>query len=104
MPGSWGWCPLRRLTGLSCPFCGGLRAVDDLARGHAGDALASNGYVVLVVLPLAVLLWATWAVRRWRDPYAPAPALPAAVAWAVLGAGVLFAVVRDLPLGLPLGP
>ena len=32
--GTWGFCVFRSLTGLPCPGCGGLRAVNDLAHGQ----------------------------------------------------------------------
>ncbi len=54
-------CPLHRATGLYCPFCGGLRAVRLLLRGHLLDAFRMNPLFVLS-LPLLGLL----AVRpRW---------------------------------------
>ena len=31
--GSWGYCPWKLLTGLDCPGCGALRAVNDLTHG-----------------------------------------------------------------------
>ena len=33
VPGAWGFCLFRRLTGRPCPGCGGLRAVNGLAHG-----------------------------------------------------------------------
>ena len=37
--GSWGFCPWLALTGLYCPGCGGLRAVNDLTNGDLLGAL-----------------------------------------------------------------
>jgi hypothetical protein len=63
--GSWGLCPFNAATGLYCPGCGGLRAVNDLTHGHVGAALSSN-VVVTVLIPVATVLLAVWAVDRWR--------------------------------------
>ncbi len=40
--GSWGYCPFSALTGLYCPGCGGLRAVNDLTNGDVLGAASSN--------------------------------------------------------------
>ena len=45
--GSYGYCPLRALTGLDCPFCGGLRGTYALMHGDVAAALDHN-----VMLPL----------------------------------------------------
>jgi hypothetical protein len=111
--GSWGTCPLLHLTGLYCPGCGGLRAVDDLARLDVGAALSSNALLVLL-LPLVVAAWAAWLRRSWRHPgstttpHAPAVAdgrvRSRSLVLAVLAVTVVFAVVRNLPAGGWLAP
>ena len=58
--GSWGFCPFRAITGLDCPLCGGLRAVNDLGRAELGAAVGSNVVVVAVLLPVAAWLWSRW--------------------------------------------
>lgn len=96
-PGHFPVCPFRALTGLDCPFCGGLRGVHDLTHGQVVAALDQNALVVLAV-PLAVLGWLRWVHRSARGtPARPAPGwvLPAALA-VVLA----FWVVRNLP-GVP---
>ena len=41
--GSWGQCPLNLVTGLDCPGCGGLRAVNNLTNFDlAGAALPKS--------------------------------------------------------------
>lgn len=45
-------CPLRALTGVPCPFCGGTTAAVDLGRGRWADAVCAS--------PLAVALVAAW--------------------------------------------
>src|SRR5690348_2914513 len=54
---SWGVCPLYALTGLYCPGCGGLRAVNDLGNGHVAQAASSNLLLVLAI-PVALVLYA----------------------------------------------
>ena len=54
-----------RALGFSCPGCGGLRAVNDLTNGDVGAALSSNLLVTLMI-PVAMVLLALWAVDRWR--------------------------------------
>lgn len=72
--GSWGLCPLYALTGIYCPGCGGLRAVNDLTHGDLSAALSSNLLFVLTI-PLLAWLWLGWLGRSWRggpaDPHGP---------------------------------
>lgn len=62
-PGHYPGCPVRAVTGLYCPGCGGLRAMHDLARGQLEAALSSNLAVVLAV-PAVIFLWAIWSRNR----------------------------------------
>lgn len=98
--GSWGLCPFRALTGLDCPGCGGLRAVNDLGNLDVVSAASSNLLLVLAI-PLLVALWVAWARRAWRDG---GPAGPPARHRLLLGQGALvlmavFTVTRNLPFG-----
>ncbi|MFT4262737.1 MAG: DUF2752 domain-containing protein [Nocardioides sp.] len=103
--GAWGFCPLYKVTGIYCPGCGGLRAVNDLTDGHVGQALSSN-LLVTVGIPVAVVLLALWFVSRWRDR--PPPRLPdewSRRAWTGLAAGaLLFTLLRNTPAGSWLAP
>jgi hypothetical protein len=98
--GSWGFCPLRALTGLDCPFCGGLRAVNDLSHLRLSDAVHSNALLV-AVLPLLVAGWAWWAWRSSHGRPVRAPAgSRARMLWAAAAAVVLaFTVFRNTPWG-----
>ncbi|MGI8795720.1 MAG: DUF2752 domain-containing protein [Acidimicrobiia bacterium] len=63
-------CPLRRVTGVPCPFCGMTRSVTAVARGDLGASLALNpGGIALVVAAIALLLvgwrWRRIAVPTW---------------------------------------
>jgi|SRR5688572_7456445 len=52
-------CPLRALTGLLCPLCGGLRAAHALLHGQVLDAVALNPFLLAVALawPVLPLRW-----------------------------------------------
>ena len=84
--GTWGFCVFRSITGLPCPGCGGLRAVNDLAHGHLGAALASNAWVVLSLAGLAGVVGRVGGrprcaarPRRWAStPYGSRCSGPAA--------------------------
>lgn len=97
VPGSWGLCPVLAATGLYCPGCGGLRAVNDLAHLRVVDALSSNAWAVLLIVAV-VLAWAAWTRGRltgrpWRwESWVTAP-----VAWAALASMVGFGVLRNTP-------
>lgn len=95
-------CPLRALTGLACPACGGLRATADLAVGDLAGAFAMNPLWVLAVPPL-ILAWVLWTRRAWRGE--PSRPLPATAWWAIGAVLVAFTVLRNVPVLTPwLGP
>src|SRR5918994_5670912 len=62
--GSWAICPFYALTGLYCPGCGGLRAVNDLTNADLIGAASSN-LVFVALVPLIVLWWVRWTGRAW---------------------------------------
>ena len=102
--GSWGLCPFHALTGLYCPGCGGLRAVNDLTDGHVGAAFSSN-VVVVALIPVVTVVLAVWAVDRWRGGSRHLPwqrLQPLLVA--LLTALVAFTVVRNSGAGAWLVP
>ena len=108
--GSWGFCPWHALTGLYCPGCGALRAVNDLGNGDVLGALSSNLLFVAMV-PVLVYFWLRWTQRAWSDvPKSSAQKtavwqLPAGV-WIAAGTVVMlvFGVLRNLPAGSWLAP
>jgi hypothetical protein len=92
-------CPLRAMTGVPCPLCGGTTAAMSLARLRPVEALRANPFVVLGALLVAVApLAARRHVRR----------LPLRVAMGMLGcllvAAELWQLVRFdlLPIRLPI--
>jgi len=106
--GSWGFCPWFVTTGTYCPGCGGLRAVNDLTHGDVWGAASSNLVFVLLV-PVLVVLWMRWTGRAWAGstPAAGRPRVGVRVGvWVTALAVVLvvFAVLRNLPMGSWLAP
>lgn len=67
-------CPLRRFTGVPCPFCGSTTVFMEAGAGHWGAALAANPFTVVAVIGfllspvLAVDAPNLWArvPSRWR--------------------------------------
>lgn len=104
--GSWGLCPVA-LVGLACPFCGSLRAVNDLTHLDVGAAASSNLLLVLAV-PIVLALWGRRLVVLWRagdGPAAPRPlAAPRWLWFTLLAAVAVFTLARNLPIGAWLAP
>jgi Protein of unknown function (DUF2752) len=93
--GHYPTCPFLAITGWYCPGCGALRAVHALAHGDPMTALARNPFAV-VALGYVVVAWVLWLERtasgrpvRWLAP--------AWVLYSVLGAILMFGVLRNLP-------
>lgn len=102
--GSWGYCPSRVLFGISCPGCGGLRAVNDLTHGDLLAAASSN---LLFVASLPLIAWVVvrWVLGAWSgQPYRPRWAASRAFQVAAVSAVVLFTVLRNTPAGSWLAP
>jgi hypothetical protein len=102
--GTWGVCPLS-LTGIYCPGCGGLRAVNDLTDGDVRAAASSN-LLVTVGIPIAVVVLGLWLLSAWRGT--PPPALPPRLRrvlwWLASAVTLAFFVLRNLPQGAWLAP
>lgn len=102
--GSWGFCPSQVLFGVSCPGCGGLRAVNDLTHGDVVGAASSN---LLLVLAAPVVAWVlvTWIVGAWQGRQRTPRWVQSPVVLSVWLAGiVVFTIVRNLPVGAWLAP
>lgn len=98
-PGHYPACPLKSLTGLDCPGCGGLRAAHELLHGDVMSAVDHNALAVLVLLPLAVVLAAGWVSRRGGRGWSPT--WPSWAVPALIYLTIVFTAVRNLP-GVPL--
>jgi uncharacterized protein DUF2752 len=102
--GSWGYCPWLVMTGTYCPGCGGLRAVNDLTHGDVAAAASSN-LLLVAALPALSAWWLHTLADRWRGVSRHVPAgRQLAVAGAVLGVALLFAVARNTAGGAWLAP
>ena len=98
--GSWGYCPFKLLTGLDCPGCGSLRAVNDLTHGDIVAAASSNLLFVIAV-PIVAGFWLLWVRRSWTGA-APRPLTKRTTSalWAAsLVVAVVFTVLRNTPWG-----
>ncbi len=85
-------CPLRRATGVPCPFCGMTRAVTAAVHGDMGASLFFNPGGLLIIA-LAILLLVAW---RWRRAVLPVWAV--FTLFALLWAWQLFKYTTDRPL------
>ncbi|MER6047063.1 DUF2752 domain-containing protein [Streptomyces sp. NPDC001793] len=102
-PGHYPVCPLRHLTGLLCPACGGLRSAHAVAHGDLLAALGANAPAVAGYAAFA-LFWLVWAARAVRGLPTPGPRPRPAHWWALGGLLLVFTLVRNLPLGAGLRP
>jgi drug/metabolite transporter (DMT)-like permease len=94
---SWGFCPLYAATGVYCPGCGSLRAVNDLTNGHLGAAASSN-LLLVALIPVVAVLFGRWTLASWRgDDVAFAPRLPRWVTIGMIAVVGVFWVARNLP-------
>jgi hypothetical protein len=83
-PGVGSLCPLRRLTGIPCPFCGLTTGVVATTHGHVAGGLMANPVAPLLVLA-TLAGWLTWSLRRGRvgPAWSPPPRLWAWARWGV---------------------
>ncbi len=102
-PGHYPVCPFLRATGWWCPGCGGLRCVHALTRG---DVLTAGHDNLLVAVGAFVLLalWVRWAVRAVRGRPGGGWRVTGRQAGVLVLVLLLFAVVRNLPVGTLLAP
>ncbi|HEX5017155.1 MAG TPA: DUF2752 domain-containing protein [Actinomycetes bacterium] len=94
-PGSYGFCPLNALTGLDCPFCGGLRGTYALAHGDVLGALDHNLLLPLYLVVLGGFVAAV--VRRVPPAESDARSRRRALLWAFVAVTAVFFVIRNLP-------
>lgn len=66
-PGHYMPCPLKFVTGIDCPACGGLRCVHSLANGDIVGAFDHNALAVLL-FPVIIVAVFLALRRRWMGP------------------------------------
>lgn len=92
VPGAYGFCPLRALTGLDCPLCGGLRGTHALLQGDVAAALDFN-LLLPLYLTAGLVLVLTAAGGRSATDFKGARWV-----WGtVIIAALAFGVLRNLP-------
>jgi len=101
--GGYPLCPLKALTGLDCPACGGLRCVHALTTGDVVGAMNQN-LMAVIVLPIFAALGVVWLYRRWMgiepEPTARSIAVQKYTVTAFFVAMIIFTIVRNIP-GIP---
>lgn len=95
--GSYGFCPLHALTGLDCPFCGGLRGTYALLHGDVATALDHN-----LLLPLYLGVFVAVGVIAFRGTRAGGfgdvrSGRGRLLVWGLVAVTTVFFVVRNLP-------
>ena len=89
-------CPFRALTGFYCPGCGTLRGLHQLLNGHLLESLSFNPLMVLF-LPLIGYAFMSDAVFSAGGRRLPGIRLPATGIWLLLGAIILYWILRNVP-------
>jgi len=93
--GHYPGCPMLALTGLYCPFCGGLRSVADLTHGDVTGAFQRHPLVPLM-LAAGLVLWVRWLVTAVRGRPAK-PQLGSRGNRIVLVLAITFTILRNIP-------
>ncbi len=88
-------CPIRSLTGLSCPGCGTTRALGDLLGGHALEALSHNYFLVVSAPYIALLAYSAIADRGPAKSIYRLLTAPAAIG-AMLSLSVAWWIARNI--------
>ena len=96
-PHSWGSARSTPSTGVYCPGCGGLRAVNDLTNGHLGAAASSN-LLLVAARPGRARAAGRWAYASWRgEEIQVVPSVPRWLSTGLIVLAVVFVIVRNLP-------
>lgn len=98
LPDGFPLCPMKRVTGLNCPLCGGTHAVRELLRGNPAAAFSYNPAVMAAMLPCCWMyarLIGSCVSRPFR-PYRPT--LSRWTIAAIIAGVVVFTIVRNTPV------
>ncbi len=102
-PGHYPTCPWLAVTGTYCPGCGTTRALHALTHLDIVGAAQMN-ILLLAVLPFLAHAYVRWLHRAFRPSDEPPGQVSQFWAWLLLGAVLVFWVVRNLPFGVLLAP
>ena len=89
-------CLLHKVTGLSCPGCGGLRALHQLTHGNIVTAFQCNP-LFIALLPFVLFLGIRWLTRSPQACDSHPVLFRPAILWTLLAVTVLFTILRNLP-------
>ena len=89
-------CPVKLMTGLDCPGCGGLRLAHDLLHADLRSAMHDNPFLLVLSPVLAALVWRSLATPTGA-------AVPAPVAYGLGLSALVWMAVRNIP-AWPLRP
>ena len=89
-------CPVKLVTGLDCPGCGGLRLAHDLLHADLRSAMHDNPFLLVCIPVLAALLW-----HNRTNPNRTA--VPAPLAYGLGFSALAWMAVRNVP-AWPLRP
>jgi Protein of unknown function (DUF2752) len=93
-PRAWApFCPVKLVTGLDCPGCGGLRLAHDLVHGDLHAAVYDNLFLLLTSPLLVYQLGRHWRAVRAGEPHQ----VPRALAYGLAGGALAWMAVRNLP-------
>ena len=98
-PGKSGFfpiCPFRFLTGLTCPGCGGTRALHQLLHGNFETAFTLNP-LLLIAIPFLLFLLIRYSVIAMRGGVPRPIALPINFTYAILVIILSFWIFRNTP-------
>jgi hypothetical protein len=89
-------CPIYAWLGVECPGCGATRALAALLHGRLMEAMRLNALFV-GLLPFAVGFAAVSYPRAVRRGGFRWPRVPMKAVYGMVGAAVVFTVIRNLP-------
>ena len=90
---SFSICPIKIVSGLDCPLCGGTRATHFFLRGDFVAAFEYNAFVASLMIPTLIFFVCWSAVSLWKKNRWDVPT----TSYFFLFLLVVFGVVRNLP-------
>lgn len=100
-PGHYPPCPLKWVTGLDCPACGGLRTVFSLSHGDLMSAIDHN-LLAVIALPALVVWWGVIVYRGWtgreRVVTPKSARRTRIITIAIIVVTIAFTIARNLPM------